>query len=205
MRVSEGKTVEAALQAASEQVNVPVDQLKYFVIEEKAPGLFGLGGKAVIEYYCQQDIQDFLQSYLDNYFQNINLPATVEINKEDNVFKIAITADNNAVIIGKQGQTLEAIKTITNAAANAEFKCHVHMNLDINNYKEERYEKLRKRVKGIAKTVRTTKISATLSELTSDERRVVHQCLSDYPNIRTESEGEGKNRKLKIIYDPDKN
>jgi spoIIIJ-associated protein len=123
------------------------------------------------------------------------------VNKlDDNSFNVIVNANNNAILIGKNGQTLEAMKTVLNAAANAQFKCHVHMSVDVNGYKEERYEKLKSTVERIAKTVVKTKVSARLGDLTSDERKIVHQHLSDMPHVRTESEGEGNNRRLKIIY-----
>ena len=56
----------------------------------------------------------------------------------------------------------------------------------------------------IAKTVVKTKVSARLGAMTSEERKVVHQYLSNFPKVRTESEGEGANRRLKIIYDDKK-
>ena len=74
------------------------------------------------------------------------------------------------------------------------------MSVDVNGYKEERYEKLKQTVERIAKTVVKTKVSARLGDLTSDERKIVHQHRSDMPHVRTESEGEGNNRRLKIIY-----
>ena len=129
------------------------------------------------------------------------MPVEVIVNRsENNEFKIIINADNNAILIGKNGQTLEAIKTIVNAAANATFRCHIHLSVDINGYKEERYEKLKQTVERIAKTVVKTKVSARLGDLTSDERKIVHQHLSEMPHVKTESEGEGNNRRLKIIY-----
>ena len=201
----EGKNVEEALKNAAEQKGVSVEELKYFVIEEKAAGLFGIGGKAVIEAYVMSDIQHFIEDYLQTYFKNLEMDAEVTVTRnEDNSFKVIINADNNAILIGKNGQTLESIKTVVNAAANAQFKCHVYMTVDINGYKEERYEKLKATVERIARTVVKTRVSARLGELTSDERKVVHQHLNGMPHIRTESEGDGNDRRLKIIYDENK-
>ena len=202
----EGKTVDDAVRAACDDKHVTADKLKYTVIEEKQGMLFGIGSKAVIEAYCPADIRDFIQQYLEKYFSNIGMPVEVITNMDDEGnYSVIINAENNAILIGKNGQTLEAIKTVTNAAANAQFKCRVHMSVDVNGYKEERYEKLRQTVERIAKTVVKTKVSARLGELTSDERKVVHQHLSTMPHVRTESEGDGNNRRLKIIYDKNKN
>ncbi|MBQ1522683.1 MAG: KH domain-containing protein [Erysipelotrichaceae bacterium] len=201
MQRFEAKSVDEALKQACNAKGVSLEDLKYYVIEEKPGGLFGIGSKGIIEAFTYNDVRQFIEEYITTYFNNINMPVEVLVNRdEDNVFKIIINAKNNAILIGKNGQTLEAIKTIVNAAANATFKCHIHMSVDVNGYKEERYEKLKQTVERIAKTVVKTKVSARLGDLTSDERKIVHQHLSDMPHVRTESEGEGNNRRLKIIY-----
>ena len=201
MQKFEAKSVEEALKEACRVKGVTLDELKYYVIEEKPGGLFGIGSKGVVEAFTYNDVQQFLEQYVTAYFNNINMPVEVIVNRnENNEFKIIINADNNAILIGKNGQTLEAIKTIVNAAANATFRCHIHLSVDINGYKEERYEKLKQTVERIAKTVVKTKVSARLGDLTSDERKIVHQHLSEMPHVKTESEGEGNNRRLKIIY-----
>lgn len=205
MNQVEGKTLEEALRNAAEEKKVPVEDLKYYVVEEKLGGLFGLGSKTVIEVYTANDVQAFIEEFLLKYFDNLNMPVEVLVNRdEEGGFKVIINAENNAILIGKNGQTLEAIKTVVNAAANAQFKSHVYMSVDVNGYKEERYEKLKSTVERIAKTVIKTKVSARLGELTSDERKVVHQHLNAMDHIRTESEGEGNSRRLKIIYDENK-
>ena len=68
-------------------------------------------------------------------------------------------------------------------------------------YKEERYEKVKSIAGRIAKTVQRTKVDASLDPMPNDERKVIHQYLSDWPYIKTESEGEGSRRHLKIMYD----
>ena len=205
MKKYEAKNLDEALKAAAADKRVKIEDLKYYVLEEKPGGLFGIGSKAIIEAYTFNDVRDFIESYLKQYFDNIGMNVELIVNKlDDNSFNVIVNANNNAILIGKNGQTLEAMKTVLNAAANAQFKCHVHMSVDVNGYKEERYEKLKSTVERIAKTVVKTHVSARLGDLTNDERKIVHQHLSNMAHIRTESEGDGYNRRLKIIYDRDK-
>jgi spoIIIJ-associated protein len=196
----EGKSVEEAISVACREKNVDSSELVYYVVEEKAGGLFGIGAKAVIEAFAQKDVEDFIYHYLEQYFNNINMKCDIMISREEDSYLVKLDAQNNAVLIGKAGQTLQSITNVTKAAASAEFRRHVNLLIDVNNYKEERYEKLKAMVKKIAKTVEKTKVSARLGQMTNDERKVVHQYLSTFPHIRTESEGEGNNRRLKIIY-----
>ena len=205
MQKYEAKTLDDAIAKAATDKNVSTEEIKYYVVEEKQGGLFGIGNKVVIEAYTWNDVRDFLEDYLKQYFDNINMPVEIIVTQnEDNSFKVVINAENNAILIGKNGQTLEALRTVTNSAANAQFKCRVYMNMDINGYKEEHNEKLKSTVEKIAKTVQKTHVSARLGDLTSEERKIVHQHLSTIPYIRTESEGDGPNRRLKIIYDKNK-
>ena len=112
-----------------------------------------------------------------------------------------LNAENNAVIIGKNGQTLQALNTVVRGAVNSAFRKRFSIMIDINHYKEERYEKVKSIAGRIAKTVQRTKVDASLDPMPNDERKVIHQYLADWPYIKTESEGEGSRRHLKIMYD----
>ena len=91
---------------------------------------------------CDLDIIDFMKSYLDSYFQNIAMEANVEVSEENGFFHVNIDADNNAILIGKNGQTLQAINTVLKSAASSEFKRRIGVLIDINGYKEEKYQKV---------------------------------------------------------------
>ena len=72
--------------------------------------------------------------------------------------------------------------------------------LDIGEYKEEKYEKLIQMARKYAKEVQQTKGKVTLKPMPSDERRIIHGALTNYHNIKTESVGQGKDRRLTIYY-----
>jgi len=201
MNKYEGKTLEDAIVVACNDKGVEKENLIYFVVESKEGGLFGIGSKTIIEAFTKEDVAKFIQNYLETYFENLQMKTEVTVQSENDQYLVKLNAENNAIIIGKTGNTLQAITSVTKAAASAEFKRHVNILIDVNNYKEERYEKLKSLVAGIAKTVVKTKVPAKLGKMTNDERKVVHQYLSTFPHIKTESEGEGANRRLKIIYD----
>lgn len=201
MNKYEGKTLEEAVELACNDKKVEKENLVYFVVEENPGGLFGIGAKTIIEAFCQKDVQEFIKNYLENYFTNLGVNCDVFIDYKDNCNRVRLDCENNAIIIGKAGKTLQSINTVVKAAASAEFKRRINVLIDVNNYKEERYEKLKEMVARIAKTVQKTKVSARLGQMSNDERKIIHQYLSTFPHIRTESEGEGAERRLKIIYD----
>lgn len=198
-----GKNVAEAVAAACADKGVVESELTYEVLEEKS-GFLGIGASATIQAYCFKDVIDFVRDYLTTYFNGLNMKVDVEMKIEDGRIKVMLNAENNAILIGKGGETLKAINTVVRNATSSYFKRRYEILIDINGYKEDRYEKVIAMAKRIAKTVVRTKTNATLDPLPNDERKMIHQALSDMKYIRTESIGERNQRRLQIIYDPNK-
>jgi spoIIIJ-associated protein len=203
MKSYSGKNLEDLLQNVAKEKGVKVEELTYFVTEEKT-GFLGFGASVTAEVYALSDVRDFLKGYLERFFKTLEQDVEVDVQQENDTFKIMLNAENNAILIGKNGQTLTAINTVVRAAVNSSFKRRFNVMVDINNYKVDRYDKVMQIAARVARTVQRTKISATLDPMPNDERKVVHQYLSEMKNIRTESEGEGINRRLRIIFDRNK-
>lgn len=198
-----GKNKEEALSNAARAKGCSVEELTYVVTEEKA-GIFGIGSKVEIEAYFDGDIEEFIVDYLNTYFKGINMDVEVECKKEDYLFKVELNAENNAILIGKNGKTLQDINNVVKAAASSKFKKRVIVVTDINGYKEEKYQKECSMALRVAKTVQRTKVNASLDPMPNDERKAVHSYLVNMPRIRTVSEGEGKDRHIVIVYDANK-
>ena len=193
------KNLNEALEIAAKDKQVKIDELTYNVVEEKK-GILGLGNSVSIEAYTIHDVKEFLFDYLGDFFTGIDNDIEVEILPIEEGYKVMLNAENNASLIGHNGRTLQAINTVVRGAVNGNFKKRFNILIDINNYKEERYHKVKAMAIKIAKNVRRTKIDAVLDPMPNDERKVVHQALTDFDSIKTESEGEGRNRHLVIKY-----
>ena len=193
------KNLDDALREACIKKDCRIDELTYNVLEENK-GFLGIGSSVKIEAYCLNDVKEFLFDYLGNFFTNANIECSVEIFQKDDSFTIMLDAENNAVLIGKNGKTLQAINNVVKSAVNSEFKRKFKILVDINNYKQERYSKLKSMAIRIAKNVSRTKVDASLDPMSNDERKVIHQALANFKHIKTESEGEGLNRHLVIKY-----
>lgn len=198
-----GKNLNDVLAAAAKAKGCDVKDLTYNLIDEKA-GILGFGSKVEIEAYCDQDIIQFIIEYLDIYFKGINMNVEVKCEKEDYFFKVNLNADNNAILIGKNGQTLQDINTVVKAAASSEFKKRVMVVSDINGYKEDKYIKECAAALRVAKTVQKSRINASLDPMPNDERKAIHSYLANMPQIRTISEGDGKSRRITIVFDENK-
>lgn len=109
-------------------------------------------------------------------------------------------AENNAIVIGKAGQTLASINLVLRNCLNNIFKKRINVYIDVNSYKEERYKKLRAMARRIGKEVSSTKLDVELDHMSADERKVIHQYLTDFKHVKTESVGEGNNRHLVVKY-----
>ena len=198
----EGKSVEEILNQYAKEKGISTEDVHYTVVEEKR-GILGLGSHYVLDVTSDKEIEEFLHDYLDKYFKGLEMDVDVDVTKEDEIFHVDLNADNNAILIGRGGTTLQAINTVVRGAASSAFKKKVQVVVDINGYKEERYERLELTALGVAKTVQRSKQSALLDPMPADERKVIHQYLNNMEHIRTVSEGEGRDRAIRIIYTPE--
>lgn len=197
------KNLNDAINNACSEKGCTSEELTYTILEEKK-GILGIGSSVKIEAYCLNDVKEFLFDYIGNFFTSINVECAVEIFQKDDTFTIMLDAENNAILIGKAGKTLQAINTVVKAAVNGEFKRRFKILVDINNYKQERYAKLKSLAIRQAKIVSRTKVDVSLDPMSNDERKVIHQALTNFKHVRTESEGEGPKRHLVIKYCEDK-
>lgn len=197
------KTLEEALKSAARDKGVSVEELHYNVLEEKS-GFLGVGRSVEIEAYCEKDVENFIVSYIQQYFDNAQLDGQVDIENDNGFYRITVNTSNNAILIGKAGKTLQAFNRLVKAATSAEFKKRVGLLIDVNGYKEDRYEKITKMAIRVAKDVRRTKIDATLDPMPADERKAIHNALANMEDITTQSTGEGATRQLQILYSPGK-
>ena len=202
-----GKTLDDVLNNIASNKNCKIEEIVYNIIEEKR-GLLGIGSTVTVEAYAPQDIKDFIFDYLGAYFTELNQGVAIEIiiekQKEDNsnLFRVILDAENNAIIIGKNGQTLRAISTVLKSAVNATFKKRINVIVDVNHYKEERYKKVKGIAHRVAREVLKSHIDAELDPMPNDERKVIHQYLQDMKGVTTTSIGEGNKRHLVIKYVP---
>ncbi len=203
-KIYTGKTVEELLAKAAAEKQCDISELQYEVKEEKT-GFLGLGKEVSAEVYSEEDIVEFMRSYLTTYFEGIEMESYMDITKDkEGYYHIDLDTQNNAILIGKNGQTLQALNTILRAATSGEFKKKIKVLVDINGYKEDKYRRVCSIAHRAAKSVQRTKVDVTLDPMPADERKAIHNYLANMPGVSTFSEGEGRERRLKIVYNPGK-
>lgn len=197
MKTYEGKSVEDAINLACQDLGVMVDDLTYEVIEEKK-SLFSK--KVVIECYTNDMILDYMEDFIRRTLTNMEFEVETVSYIQDDRFFCNINTNNNSILIGKGGVILSAFNLIVRNAVNHEFKKRVPVSIDINGYKESRYRKVAAMSKRFGKQVQRTKTPMKIDPMPADERKVMHQTISQMSHLKTESKGEGKNRYITIYY-----
>lgn len=193
----EAKTKEEAIRLATEKLNASEAEIIYTIKEETTGRLFKSSTysiKATTLIHLVEEIKE----YLNEIIVNLGLEVQFESSVRDRVIKISMYADNNAILIGKDGKTLKALETLVKQKIMNEYNVHINISLDVENYKEKRIKNLEYLAKKVAREVRSTKVEATLENMNSFERRVVHNILTNFKGVKTESEGEEPNRHVII-------
>ena len=197
MKVYTGKTPEDALKAASEELGLPVEDLIYQV-EDKKIGLFSK--KYVVDVYELTDIIAYAENYILNVIDSFGIESTVKTRLDDEIIRITIDSTHNPILIGNGGKTLQALNELVKVAVSSKFHHRFRILLDINGYKDKKYDKLAKMARRIAHEVQKTKTTYTFDPMPADERRTIHNACAGMRHIKTESTGEGTHRQLQIIY-----
>ena len=134
----------------------------------------------------------------------MNLTANIEVKKREDRVSFTIYTENNAILIGKNGKTLDSITTIVKQVVHKELGTYFNLTIDIGEYKVQQQKRIESLAKRVAREVGKSKIATKLDPMNSYERRLVHTTLADYPKVITESEGEEPNRFVVIKPKEDK-
>lgn len=197
MKTYEGKNEEEFVQVACQDLGITPDELNYEIIEEKK-GLFSK--KVVISCFTIKMVQDYLDNFIRKILTNMEFNVETVSYIQDGRIYCNINTNNNSILIGKNGIILRAMNLIAKNAVQNEFKRRVEISVDINGYKENRYKKVASMAKRLGKQVMKSKVDVKLDPLPADERKVIHQVISEMSHLKTESKGEGKNRFITISY-----
>lgn len=196
VEVFEGKEEKEVLQTALESLGVTEEDVMYYVTKSKA----GLLKKEVVSIHIAtyENIIAYIKEYLESLTKDMGLNVTFESKIREKQITIKMYSDNNKILIGRNGQTLQALTTIVKQVVYNNINSYPYLILDVENYKEKKVKSLERLAKNIAREVAQTKNPVELEDMNSYERRVVHNILTDNPKVYTESVGEEPNRHVVI-------
>ena len=144
-----------------------------------------------------------ISAFLTGLLERLEVEATPEIFATDEGgYKIILQGQNLGAIIGRRGETLDAIQQLTNYAVNHGQSKRVRIHVDAEGYRAKREESLQRLAVKVAGKVVKYRKNMTLEAMNAYERHVIHTALQDYPNVTTYSTGVEPNRRTVVAYAP---
>lgn len=192
----EGKDVDLALQKIMEENNISKEELLYTSTLKKSK-LFQ-GNLYEVSVYLKTDLNKEVKRILTEIVQNMGLEVSIELSVKDDRPTLKMYSNKDYILIGKNGATLKAIEVLAKQFLLNETGLYYKFNVDVADYKEKMAKKLESLARKCAKDVVKTNIAVSLDNMSSYERRIVHNALADFSGIKTESEGEEPNRHIVI-------
>ncbi len=188
-----GKNVDDAITNALIKLGITSDKLDYEVVEKGSSGFLGIGSKpAVINARKIVTVSDKAEDFLNDVLTSINMQVSLETkyDEEKQALDIDMSGNDMGILIGKRGQTLDALQYLTSLVVNKDNEEYIRVKLDTENYRERRKEALETLAKNIASKVKRTRRSVSLEPMNPYERRVIHSALQSDKYVFTRSEGE---------------
>ena len=197
-----GKTKEEAIQKAVDQLGTPVEDLEIEVLEEGSKGLFVFLVSKDFKIKATVIVKDTLEtrilSFLNGLFEVMNIEADIKIDMNSDSAKVSVIGDSAGQLIGRRGESLDALQMILSLAVNKTPGEYVKIMLDIEDYRSKREESLVRYANKMARTAAKQRKNIKLEPMNPYERRIVHSALQSDTYVTTYSEGEEPYRKVVI-------
>ncbi len=144
-----------------------------------------------------------IRTFLTGLMEHLNVQASPEIFVTDEGnYKVILQGQNLGAIIGRRGETLDAIQQLTSYSVNRGLSKRVRIHVDAEGYRAKREESLQRLAVKVAGKVVKYRKNMTLEPMNAYERHVIHTALQDYPNVTTYSTGVEPNRRTVVAYVP---
>ena len=167
---------------------------------EKAPEQ-----KTVTVGTCDDDNARRIREFLEGLLQHMNSPAQVNVALEEKGrYQVTLEGEKLGQLIGRRGETLDAIQQLTNYAVNSGADKRIRVHVDAENYRAKREQSLESLARKVSGKVTKYRRSVTLEPMNAYERHVIHAALQDEPGVTTYSIGSEPNRRVVVSYDREK-
>ena len=237
-----GKTEEAAIAAALEELGLDRDDVSVEIVERAKSGFLGIGASpAVVRVQYEAPDEELetvaeaaaespaaapaeaqpaaapaapaaavdepegyarIRAFVSGLLEHMGIQAEIEITaRENGVVNVNLSGSNMGAVIGRRGETLDAIQHLTNYAVNRGSDKHMHISVDAESYRAKREESLVRLAEKMAAKAIKYKRSMALEPMNSYERHVIHTALQDYEGVTTSSTGTEPNRRVVVSYE----
>lgn len=225
-----GRTEDEAVAAALEELGLERDDVSVQVVERAKSGFLGIGSAPAIvrvEYEAPDEPEEVdiaapaeekfvpkaapadenpqyaeIRKFLTGLLERMGTEADIEISpREGKGVNVNLSGPNMGAVIGRRGETLDAIQHLTNYVINRGNEKHMHISVDAESYRAKREESLVRLAEKMAAKVIKYKRSMALEPMNSYERHIIHTALQNYEGVTTSSTGSEPNRRVVVSYD----
>ena len=195
-----GQTVKDAVQSALVQLNTTEDHVDIEVIEEGKKGMLGLFGskRAIVKVTVKEDPVEQAAMYLKEIAEAFSSDVVVSTKVDNHAVTFDLSGEKIAMIIGKRGQTLNALQHIVQVMLNRQSDTRFRVVVDAEDYRSRRAATLEQLANRLADKALKTKKLVTLEPMPSYERKVIHSALQHQSGVETFSDGQEPNRHVVI-------
>lgn len=203
-----GRTVEEAVEASLEELGVSEKDVEIEILEEPNRGLFGILGskQARVRATVKRSAEDIAREFLNSIFEIMDMSVKIESEEKDGYLHLALSGNNMGILIGRRGETLDALQYLVNLVVNKQLAGigeRSRIILDIENYRSKREKTLTALAEKISLRVKRTGSKVVLEPMNPHERRIIHTALQGDSEVQTYSEGVEPYRK--VVVAPKKN
>ncbi len=198
------KTVDEAVNKALSELNTTKENVEIEIVEE-SKGLFGVFGNKEVKVrvtLLKEDETLKATEFLKNITEKLGMDTEfdAEYIDEEKKMNIELKGEGLGLLIGRRGETLDALQYLTNIFVNKTTDDYIKVTLDAENYRERREDALVVLAKRTAQKATKYKKNMIIEPKNPYERRIIHEALQDYPEVTTYSIGEEPNRKVVVAY-----
>lgn len=217
------RTEDDAISAALAELGLDRDDVSVEIVERAKSGFLGIGASPAVirvsyevpdeepaapavsaaEPVFTDENPDYaaVRSFLSGLLERMGVKAEIEIGPRDNGgINVNLSGSGMGAIIGRRGETLDAIQHLTNYAVNRGSEKHLHISVDAESYRSKREESLTRLAEKMAEKAIKYKRSMALEPMNSYERHVIHTALQNYEGVTTSSTGVEPNRRVVVSY-----
>ena len=198
-----GRTEEDAIELALEQLGLTRDDVSVEILERAKSGFLGIKNTPAlvkVMYEATEERTERVESFLKGLFERMGVDVGMDITESDSAIDIALTGKEPGALIGRRGETLDAVQHITNYVINRGSSGRIRVNLDAENYRQRRNETLESLAVRTAEKVQKYRRNMSLDPMNAYERHIVHSALQEYENVSTYSIGTEPNRRIVVAY-----
>ena len=192
-------SIDEAVKKALIELSADRDDVSVEVLQKPKSGFLGIGREpAIVRVSYETSPADAALEFLTGLLERFGTPAHIDaaVDKEEHSIHIELSGDNMGAVIGRRGDTLDAIQYLTSIVANREEEDRWRITVDTEHYRQKRESALQSLAQKTAQKALKYKKPVALEPMNPHERRIIHSALQDFSGITTYSTGSEPNRRV---------